>query len=186
MEDQRIIQLFLDRNEEALIQIREKYGAYCHSLSYGILNNEADAEEVVNDAWLRVWNAIPPQQPVVLKMFLAKTVRNLSLNFYRDRNAQKRGGGEVELALEELNQCIPAPGGVQEALEGRELAKVIQAFLLTQNERDRGIFVCRYFVVEPVDRIARKYGLTEANTRKILFRTRSKLKDYLTKEGYTV
>lgn len=186
MEDKQIVQLYMDRDEHALTQTQSKYGAYCRSLAQGILNCDEDAEEVVNDTWLRVWNAIPPQQPVVLKAFLAKITRNLALNRRRDLAARKRGGGEVDLVLEELNECVPDRKGVQDALEGRELARVIQAFLLTQNRRDRSIFVRRYFSAEPIGSIAARYGLSEANTRKILSRIREKLKAYLMREGYTV
>lgn len=186
MEDPIIIEMFRQRNEEALTQVKRKYGPYCHSLACGILGNHADAEEVVNDTWLRAWNSIPPQRPVVLKLFLAKITRNLALNRRRDQAAQKRGGGEVDLALEELSECVPAREGIPEAIEGRELAGMIQSFLLTQSPRDRSIFVRRYFCVEELGAIARRHGLTEANTRKILSRTRTKLKEYLNKEGYQV
>lgn len=186
MEDQQIVQLYLERNEQAVAETKAKYGAYCHSLAAAILNNDADAEEAVNDTWLRAWNSIPPQQPAVLKLFLAKITRNLAFNARRNQSAQKRGGGEVDLALEELRDCVPAPGDVHDALAGQELARVIQDFLQTQIPRDRSIFVRRYFNVESIGTIADRFGLTEVNTRKILSRTRAKLKDYLTKEGYTV
>lgn len=186
MEDQKIIELYFARDERAVEATEEKYGAYCHSLAYAILGNDADAEEAVSDTWLRVWNSIPPQRPAVLKMFLAKITRNLALNTYRAQKTQKRGGREVELALEELGECIPAREGVQDALDARELGRVIQEFLLTQPRRHRSIFLSRYFQVEDITSIAIRHGVTEANARKILTRTRNKLKDYLTKEGYTV
>lgn len=186
MEDSRIVQLYLNRDEEALRQTDLKYRGYCMSLAKRFLASQADAEEVVNDTWLRAWNSIPPQKPEVLRMFLAKITRNLAMNRYRDQRALKRGNGEIDLALEELNDCIPAYGNVQDALDGKELARVIQEFLLTQSGRDRSIFVRRYFLLESMAEIAERHHLTEVNTRKILSRTRSKLKDYLTKEGYTV
>lgn len=186
MEDQQIIQLYFERNEQAVAETKQKYGPYCHSLAFAILNNDADAEEAVNDTWLRAWNSIPPQRPGVLKLFLAKITRNLAFNTRRNQSAQKRGGGEVDLALEELKDCVPAREGVQDALEGKELAREIQKFLQTQSQRDRSIFLRRYFGVESIGSVAHRFGLTEANTRKILSRTREKLKNYLTKEGYTV
>lgn len=186
MEDQQIIQLYFDRNEQAVAETKAKYGAYCHSLAYAILNNNADAEETVNDTWLRAWNAIPPQRPTVLKLFLAKITRNLALNTYRDQTARKRCGGEVNRALEELRDCVPAPGSVQDELDAKELGRVIQDFLQSQSPRDRRIFVRRYFNVESIGAIANHFDLTEVNTRKILSRIREKLKDYLNKEGYTV
>lgn len=186
MEDQKIIDLFFARDEQAITQTQLKYGRYCLSVADAILGDPKDAEEAVNDTWLRAWNSIPPQRPKVLKLFLAKITRNLALNAYRDRNAQKRGGGEVELALEELEACVPAKEGVQDALDARELGRVIQKFLETQPRRERSIFLLRYFSLEPISAIAVRHGVTEVNARKILIRTRSKLKEYLTKEGYAV
>lgn len=186
MEDQKIIELYFARDEQAITQTQHKYGNYCLSVAQAILVDSADAEETVNDTWLRAWNSIPPQRPKVLKLFLAKITRNLALNTYRDHNAQKRGGGEVALALEELAECIPARGDIQDALDARELGRVIQKFLETQPGRERSIFLWRYFSVEPISAIAVRHGVTEVNVRKILTRTRNKLKEYLIKEGYAV
>lgn len=186
MEDQKIIELYFDRDEQAVAQTQRKYGSYCLSVAEAILADRADAEETVNDTWLRAWNSIPPQRPVVLKLFLAKITRNLAFNTYRAQKTQKRGGREVELALEELGECIPAREGIQDALDARELGRVIQKFLETQPRRERSIFLCRYFSVEPVSAIAAHHGITESNARKILTRIRNKLKDYLVKEGYPV
>lgn len=184
MEDKEIIQLYFDRNEQALAETERKYGGYCYTLAYSILKNKEDAEETVSDTWLRVWNAIPPQRPGVLKLFVAKITRNLAFNTYRQQTAQKRGGGEMELVLEELDGCIPAPGGVQDHLDARELSGAIQSFLSLQSKRDRGIFVSRYFHVEECAAIAGRFGLTEGNVYRILSRMRKKLKDHLIREGY--
>ena len=186
MEDQKIIELYFARDERALEATSEKYGSYCHSLAYAILGNDADAEEAVSDTWFRAWNAIPPQRPKVLKLFLAKITRNLALNTYRAQRTQKRGGSEVELALEELGECVSTRGSVQDELDARELGHMIQKFLQTQPRRERSMFLCRYFGIESLTSIAARHGITEANARKILTRTRNKLKEYLTKEGYTV
>lgn len=186
MEDQKIIELYFVRDEQAVVQTQRKYGSYCMSVAGAILDDPADAEETVNDTWLRAWNSIPPQRPKVLKLFLARITRNLALNTYRERNAQKRGGGETALALEELAECIPARGDVQDALDARELGRVIQKFLETQPKRERSIFLQRYFSVEPISAIAVRHGITEVNARKILTRVRNKLRNHLTKEGYTV
>ena len=106
MEDQKIIELYFDRNETAISETDKKYGSYCHTIAYRILQNLPDAEECVNDTWLRAWNAMPPQRPSVLRQFLAKITRNLSLDRWRGANAEKRGGGEAALALEELGECV--------------------------------------------------------------------------------
>lgn len=186
MGDQEIIQLYFDRNEQAVAETERKYGGYCYTLAYSILGNKEDAEEIVSDTWLRVWNSVPPQRPKALKLYLAKITRNLAFNTYRRRRTQKRGGGEMELVLDELESCIPAPGGVQDDLNAQELGNVIQVFLSSQSQRDRGIFVSRYFHVEECSAIARRYGLTEGNVHRILSRMRSKMKNYLAKEGYEV
>jgi RNA polymerase sigma-70 factor (ECF subfamily) len=186
MDDRDIIALYFARDERALAETERKYGGYCFSMAYSILKNHEDAQEVVSDTWLRVWNSIPPQIPKVLKLYIAKIVRNLALNTYRNHTALKRGGGEMELVLEELNGCIPAPGNVGDRLACQELAGKIQAFLKTQSRRDRGIFVSRYFHVEECATIAQHFGLTEGNVHRILSRMRKKLKDHLNREGYRI
>lgn len=186
MEDRQIIELYFARNEQALKETEEKYGSYCRYVAYSILENYEDTQEVLSDTWLRAWNSIPPQVPRVLKLYLGKIARNLAFNTYRNRTAQKRGGGELELVLEELEGCVPASGRVSDHLEAEELAKEIQKFLQTQPKRDRGIFLLRYFGAEETSVIARRYGLTEGNVRRILSRMRNKLKKHLDGEGYVL
>lgn len=184
MEDRQIIQLYLDRDEQAVAETERKYGGYCLSIAGAILDSREDAEEAVSDTWYRAWNSIPPQMPRVLKLYLAKITRNLAFNTYRKNSARKRGGGEIDLVLEELNGCVPAPGSIEDSWDARELGMAIQSFLQTRSQRERGIFLSRYFGVEDCGSIAARYGLTESNVRKILTRTRQKLKDYLHREGY--
>ena len=186
MEDYQIIDLYWNRSENAISETAKKYGAYCRAIAYGILHSREDAEESVNDTWLGAWNSMPPHRPNILSSFLGRITRNLALNTHRNRSTQKRGGGEVVLALEELTECVPAPGDVQDALDARELGRVIQKFLETQPRRERNIFLRRYFGLEPIPVIADRHGITEVNARKILTRVRNKLRDYLTKEGYIV
>lgn len=183
MEDKQIIDLYFARNEQAISETNKKYGPYCNTIAYRILQSLPDAEECVSDTWLRAWNAIPPQKPNVLRQFLAKITRNLSLDRWRANQAQKRGGGEAEVALEELGECIPGGGDPATVLELEELKNAIAAFLRTLPERDRSIFLRRYFYLEKPAAIARRYVLRQANVRLILSRTRQKLKDYLQKEG---
>lgn len=129
MEDQQIIQLYWDRREQAIWESDRKYGAYCRSIARRILAVEEDAEECVNDTWLHAWNAMPPQRPSILSAFFGKLARNLSLDRWRRNRAAKRGGSQVELALHELGDCLPAPGGPEQALDEKETGRVISQFL---------------------------------------------------------
>lgn len=183
MEDTKIIELYFDRDETAITETDKKYGPYCKTIAYRILRSLPDSEECVNDTWLRAWNTMPPQKPSVLRQFLAKITRNLSLDRYRTDHAQKRGGGELELTMEELSECVSTGGDPATQLELEELKQNIAAFLQTLPERDRNIFLRRYFYVESHQQIARHYLLRPANVRLILSRTRQKLKDFLRKEG---
>lgn len=186
MEDSKIVDLFWSRDERAVEESRQRYGGYCFSVAQGILDDPQDAEEVVADTWLHAWNSIPPERPKFLKQYLAKLTRNLALSLWRSQNARKRGGGQVELALEELGECIPSPATAHGHLEGQELKKSINAFLSAQPRRDRNVFLRRYFYLEETAQIAARYGLTEDNVFQILSRTRRKLKKYLKKEGYAL
>lgn len=186
MEDEAIIQLYFARNEQAVQETDRKYGRYCFTLADAILHNTQDSEETVSDTYLKTWNAIPPKKPEVLKLFLAKITRNLAFTRWRSYTAQKRGGGELNLVLDELGECIAAPGGVEDRLNGKELALTIRRFLDTIPEREQNIFLRRYFFVEESDVIARRYGMNRSTVLRTLSRTRKKLKAYLAKEGYGV
>ena len=163
-----------------------KYGGYCFTLANSILHNDQDAEETVSDTYLKAWNAIPPKRPGIFKMFLAKITRNLAFSRWRTYSAEKRGGGEMELVLEELEGCLAAPGGVEDTMNAKELARTIRAFLDTLPEREQDIFLRRYFFMEESETIARRYGMKPATVLRTLSRTRMKLKRYLLKEGYAV
>lgn len=186
MEDEAILNLYFARDEQAVVETDRKYGAYCYALANSILNDPQDAEETVSDTYWKTWSAIPPQRPTVFKMFLAKITRNLAFSRWRKYSAVKRGGGELELVLEELESCIAAPDGVEDALNARELAKSIRAFLNTLPAREQDIFLRRYFFVEESDGIAKRYGMKPATVLRSLSRTRTKLKAHLNKEGYAV
>ena len=186
MEDETILDLYFARNEQAVVETDRKYGGYCFSLANSILNDRQDAEETVSDTYLKVWDTIPPKRPNVLKLFLAKITRNLAFSRWRKYTAEKRGGGEMELVLEELAGCLAAPGSVEDRMNGQELAKTIRAFLNTLPVREQDIFLRRYFFVEESETIARRYGMKPATVLRTLSRTRQKLKHYLTQEGYAV
>ena len=184
MEDSKIVELYWQKNEKAIKETNTKYGAYCYTIADNILHNREDSEECVNDTWLKAWNAMPPQKPTKLQMFLAKITRNLSFNRFNARSAEKRGGGEIVLVLDELAECLASESDVVSEYEVRELGRCIQKFVRALPERDCNVFVRRYFFTEPVAQIAKKYGLTENNVMVILSRIRTKLKNYLIKEGF--
>lgn len=186
MEDEAILDLYFARNEQAITETDRKYGRYCFTLANTILNNTEDAEETVSDTYLKAWNTIPPKRPCVFKMFLAKITRNLAFSRWRKYTAEKRGGGEMELVLGELEGCLAAPGDVGDRINGQELAKAIRAFLNTLPEREQNIFLRRYFFLEESQVIAKRYGMKPATVLRTLSRTRTKLKHYLTQEGYSV
>ena len=184
MEDSQIVALYWQRNADAIKETENKYGAYCFSIADNILHSKEDAEECVNDTWLRTWDAIPPQRPNKLQMFLAKITRNLSFNRYKARTAEKRGGGEISLVLDELAECVAGDAAVEQAYAAKELSECIRLFVRALPERDGNVFMRRYFFTESVSEIAKKYALTENHVMVILSRTRKKLKTQLIKEGF--
>ena len=186
MEDSKILDLYWQRDEQAILQTRQAYGGYCFSIAASILGNEWDAEEVVADTWVKAWGSIPPHRPAYFRQYLAKITRNLAINMQLSRDARKRGNGQITLALEELIDCIPSGETAEGHLEEAELKAAISRFLRTQPRREQGIFLRRYFYLESVQEIARRYGLREANVLQILSRTRRKLKGCLTEEGYAL
>ncbi len=184
MEDSQIIELYWQKNADAISETAKKYGAYCFTIAENILHSAEDSEECVNDTWLHAWNAMPPQRPAVLRMFLAKITRNLSFDRFHAKNAEKRGGGEIALILDELGECLGGGADTAAAYEAKELRQCIRRFVRALPERDGNVLVRRYFFAEPVADIAKRYGLTENNVMVILSRTRRKLKKHLSKEGY--
>lgn len=184
MQDKGIIALFFRRDETAITQVQKKYGGYCYHIAFNILSSHEDAEECVADTWLNAWGAIPPQQPNHLRLFLAKLTRNLAFNRYRAGRAQKRGGGAIDAVLSELEQCVAADGTAADAVELRELQRRIAQFVENLPERERNIFLRRYFYTESVQGIAKRYHLTPNNVSVILNRTRAGLKTQLSQEGF--
>ena len=184
MNDDAILALYFARDEQALAETDRKYGPYCFSIANAILENKDDSEETVSDTWLRAWETIPPKKPGVFRMYLAKITRNLAFSRWRERSAQKRGGGQMEVCLEELSQCLAAPETVEDALEAKELARTIRRFLDTLPQREQDIFLRRYFFLEESSAIGSRYDMKPATVLRSLSRTREKLHRYLQKEGY--
>lgn len=183
MEDSQIVELYWQREERAISATAVKYGKYCHTIAYNILTNKEDAEESVNDTYLAAWKNMPPHRPSILSAFLGKITRRISLNRWRSRSTQKRGGGEVAIALEELSECIPSGQNVEDYVEGKELARSINAFLGTLPETERDVFVSRYWFLASVREISEKFGFTESKVKSMLLRTREKLRKNLQEEG---
>ena len=184
MTDTEIIELYWQRDEEAIVQTDMRYGPCCFSLAQRIRDCREDSHECVNDTWYRTWRSIPPQRPSYFRAFLAKITRRLALDRLRRSRAQRRGGGELALALEELGECAGSAPSPEDAAISSELSELINCFLGSLNERERGIFLRRYFYVETPEQIAERYGLKRGNVSTILSRTRSKLKSFLESEGY--
>ena len=186
MEDSRIVDLYWARDEQAIPATVEKYGSYCTSIAGNILESREDAEECVNDTWLRAWNAMPPHRPGILSTFLGKITRNLSLNRYEKNRADKRGGGETLLVLDELAECVSGTDSTEQAADRRELVRAINAFLASLPPKKRRIFVCRYWYFDSVSAIAGRYGMTETHVSVTLHRLRTQLRDYLTERGFDI
>lgn len=183
MDDSKIIELYMDRSEQAISETARKYGRYCHYIAYNILHNDEGSEECVNDTYLRTWNSIPPKRPNKLQTFLGKITRNLSLNKYEKQSAEKRGSGQIPLILDELTECIPADRNSETLVEDMVIKETLDRFLENLSADARKIFVRRYWYMSSVKEIAEEYGLSESKVTVTLFRTRQKLKTVLEKEG---
>lgn len=177
-EDDTIIELFYQRSEQAIAEVDRKYGKVCRRLSFNILNSWRDAEECVNDAYLGAWNAIPPAKPSPLQAYVCKIVRNLSLKAYFRETAAKRAG-MYDVAMQELEACLSAPGAVEDEIEARELTRIIEGFLDALTAENRVIFLRRYWFSDSYKDIAGWVGLSEKNISVRLTRIRKQLKQYL-------
>lgn len=183
MNDKSIVDLYFNRDEEAITQTDKKYGRYCYSIAYNILTNKEDAEESVSDTYMTAWRAIPPRRPSVLSTFLGKITRHISIDRWRERGAYKRGGGEVTLALEELEDCVAGLQNVEMEYERKELIRAYVKFLDTLPVTERRVFLCRYWYVDSIETIAEKFGFSQSKVKTMLHRTRAKLRKQLAEEG---
>lgn len=183
MEDTQILDLYFSRSEQAIQETDVKYGGYCYKIAYGILASREDSEESVSDTYLCAWNAIPPRRPTVFSAFLAKLTRNISINHWKRTHAKKRGGGQVCVALEELEGCVSGSETVEDRMARKEVAACLSRFLLTLSEEERKVFLCRYWYVNSIEEISVRMGFTTSKVKSMLFRTREKLKKVLEKEG---
>lgn len=183
MEDSQIVDLYWERNEQAIRATASKYGGYCYSIAYNILRSREDADESVNDIYLGAWNAMPPHRPNCLRTFLGKITRRVSLKKWRDEHRDKRGGDEVSLALEELSECIPSNASVEESVIAGELSARINRFVGTLAPTERQVFLCRYWYLDSIDKISADLCFGKSKVKSMLRRTRARLRADLEKEG---
>lgn len=181
MEDQEIIRLYFDRSETAIAETAEKYGVFCHCIAKNILASDADAEECVNDAYFAVWNRVPPETPRSLKAFLGKIVRNISLDRFDYNTAEKRCAG-MNILLDEIAEILP--DSEMTPFPENNLTEILNAFLEKEKPDLRQIFVRRYWFCDSVREISARFGMSESRVKTVLFRQRSRLRAYLTKEGF--
>ncbi len=186
MEDRDIVELYWSRSETAIAETERKYGKYCTYIANRILGNDADAEEVVNDTYLRVWHTIPPNRPESLKTYVGMISRRLALDVYEAQHTQKRNRGEVSLMLDELSECIPDAATASDMGESVALRDALDRFVATLPEKTRVLFLRRYWYAMPLSEIAREASMKESSVATLMFRARRELKKHLKKEGFDV
>lgn len=184
MEDSAIVDLYWSRQEEAALLTQEKYGDYCMQIAMRILGDREDAQECVNDTYTAAWDSIPPNHPENLKTYLGKLTRRIGMKRWRSRDAQKRGGGEIALSLEELGECVASGISLEDQLSGKELTQILNAFLRKLPKQQRQIFVLRYWYGCSIREICGKFGFSKSKVESMLHRTRNKLRETLKEEGY--
>ena len=184
MDDTQIVQLYWNRDEQAIPATSDKYGNYCTSIAMNILSNQEDAEECVNDTYLNAWNSMPPHRPRILSTFLGKITRNLSFNRYKHNTAGKRGGGELPMVLEELSELVSGKDSVEQAFDQKELTKTIDTFLDRLSPEKRSIFISRYWYTDSISEIAARHNMSNGAVSMTLNRLRFKLRNYLFERGF--
>jgi RNA polymerase sigma-70 factor (ECF subfamily) len=185
MEDEKILDLYFARDEQAIAETQRSYGRLCNSISRNILRNESDAEECVNDVWLGAWNSTPTQRPAPLRTYVCRIARNLATKKYHSKHAQKRNSS-YDIALDELAECIPDNNTVEDSIEAKELAQIIDRFLDTLPYEDRFLFMRRYWFSDSLADAARMAGMSYNTAAVHLHRVKGKLKKTLLKEGVLV
>lgn len=184
MEDQQIIEMYLERNEDAISQTERKYTKYCRSIAIRILHIHEDADEALNDTWLAAWNSIPPHIPERLQTFLGKLTRNISLKRVRSEKTMKRGANEVRVVFEEVADWLQSEQNVEQQVSEQALADEINRFLESISDIERNVFVRRYWYMQSITEIADYHSFSESKVKSMLFRIRKKLYDRLKKENY--
>ncbi len=184
MEDQQIIEMYLQRNENAVVHTERKYTKYCRTIANHILHIPEDADEAINETWLAAWNSIPPHIPECLQTFLGKLTRNISLKRVRSDKAIKRGADEVRVIYDEVAEWLRSDQNVEQQVSEQALAEEIEHFLENISDTERNLFVRRYWYMQSISEIAENHGFSESKVKSMLFRTRKKLYAKLKKENY--
>lgn len=185
MDDSKIIELFYERSEKAIVELSNKYGSVFTRVANNILSNRQDAEECVNDAYLGAWNTIPPQNPNPLLSYVCRIVRNLAVKKYHSNSAVKRNG-IYDVALDELEYCFPASGSAESEFDSEETARIVDEFLETLESKTRIMFVRRYWYSDSISNIAESFGTSSHNVSVRLSRAREKLRKHLIKKGVSL
>ncbi len=183
MDDRKIVDLYWQRDENAIPETAAKFGGYCRTIAMHIVSDAQDAEECVNDTWFKAWNSMPTNRPAKLAPYLGKLTRWISLTRLREKTSLKRGGGEVSLALDELAEAVDSGEDVEKVVELKELNAALRRFLQALEETERKVFLARYWYIAPVQEIAEKFAFSESKVTSMLHRTRKKLLRCLKEEG---
>ena len=180
MDDKQIIDLYISRSERAIRETDARYGRYCYRIAYNILHSSEDSEECVNDTYLSAWNQIPPTRPNYFSVYLGRITRGLSIDRWRRSHSQKRGSGQMPLAIHELEESISTGDSIEDTCIN---GQIINAFLRSLNVTERDVFICRYWYLDSVKEIAADFGFSESKVKSMLKRTRDKFKAYIYREG---
>lgn len=185
MEDEKIIDLFWNRDESAIAETSSKYGRLCFYIANKILSSREDCEEVVNDTYMSLWNCIPTNHPNRLSVFIGKITRNLALKKYEYNSAAKRNS-EASCSIDELEDIVSGGNYVENEFENKRIELAIDQFLLTQDPYKRYVFIRRYWYFDSIDEISGRTGFSESKIKSMLFHLRKGLKEYLEKEGINI
>lgn len=186
MNDERIVELYWNRDEAAIAETQKKYSHYLTKIAYNILQNMEDSLESVNDTYMHAWKSIPPHRPNVLSTYLAKITRRVSIDIVRKKHREKRVPSEYTSSLSELEECISDVNSTEEMVDAKALANVISDYLRSLSKEGRILFVCRYFYLDSLKDAAKYCGMSEAKAKSLLYRIRCGLKEYLKQEGYLI
>lgn len=186
MKDEMIVTLYWLRDEKAIRETELKYGAYLSKIAYNILYDIEDSKESVNDTYFKAWNSMPPHKPGRLSAYLGKITRQLSIDIFRKKSRQKRQPSQYILSLSELEECIPGENITQQEIDLHLLAEAIGRYLKTLSERERNVFVGRYFFLDSISEVAAYYHMSESGAKSMLYRIRKALKSYLEQEGFEI
>lgn len=186
MQDEKIVELYWNRDESAIRETQEKYENYLYKIAFNILSDKEDSHESVNDTYLAAWNSMPPHKPNVLSTYLGKLTRRISIDIFRKRNRIKRQASEYALSLNELEECLSDDNSPEKDYEAQILGEAINTFLRTLSADARNVFIGRYYFLDSVKDVANYCGISESKAKTLLHRTRNSLREYLEKEGFSI